>query len=326
MRRSVRTVGILVLIGLVGLAPATWAGPGDVETVHSFDPDAGELPEGITIDKRGRIFVSMTFTGELRRIDSDGSEHTVATLPTGGGFGPAGLAVDAPGNVYVGVPTFDPATQGVWKVDLSGGTTRLPGTEAIAFPNGVAFGDGGTLYVTDSIAGAVWRIAKGGSAELFAQHPLLEGDGSSGLGFPIGANGIAYRNGMLFVTNSELGRIVTVEVGSDGTAGATSELIRDPALNGADGLALDVHGDLYVAVILQSTIVRVPRDGSGITLLADGDDGLDTASSVEFGTGMAQRKTLFAVNFSIGPVFGGERTHGPGIVALNVGVPGLPQP
>ena len=35
-----------------------------------------------------------------------------------------------------------------------------------------------------------------------------------------------------------------------------------PVLFGADGIALDVHGDVFVAVNPQSTLLRVESDGS----------------------------------------------------------------
>ncbi len=327
MRRTVVGVCVLFLVGLIG--PTAWADPpstGNVETLRTYDPDAFQLPEGLAVDKRGRIYLTMTFLGELRRIDPDGSERIVATLPTGGGFGPLGLAVDAPGNVYAGVVTFDPDTHGVWKVTPSGETTRLPGSQAIAFPNGLAFGDRGTLYVTDSTGGAVWRIPKGGGAELWVQSPLLAGDGSAPLPFPVGANGITFVKNTAYVTNTELASVVAIPVGADGSPGAPVVLAQTAALGGADGVAPDVHGNLYVAVIAQSTIVRVAAGGSEISLVADGSDGLDYTSSVAFGTGLGERTTIYAVNFSVGPFFGDSRTHGPALLAVDAGVPGLPQP
>lgn len=330
MRRALVPIGVLTLLATItGPAPTALADPpgsGGIETVRTYDSAAGELPEGLTVDKRGRIYLSMTFLGELRRIDPDGSEHLVATLPTGSGFGPLGLAVDAPGNVYAGVVTFDPETHGVWRVTPSGETSRLPGSADIGFPNGVAFDDRGTLYVTDSIGGAVWRIPRGGSAEVWVQDPLITGDDSAPLPFPVGANGITYRRGTIYVTNTELASVVTIPVLPDGSAGAPALLAQDPALGGADGIALDVHGGIYVPVIAQSHIVRLTPSGDALTVIADGDDGLDFTSSVAFGTGKGERMTLFAVNFAIAEFFGETPTHGPALLAIDVGVPGLPQP
>ena len=153
MRRTF--VLFLSVVCLAVFATGAVAGPhatGEVQTLRTYDPDAGELPEGIAIDKRGRIYLSMAPLGELRRIDTDGSEHVVAQLPVGGGNGALGLAVDAPGNVYVAVHTNDPATQGVYRVTPAGDVSRLPGSEQIGFANGVAFGDGDLLDASGDLA------------------------------------------------------------------------------------------------------------------------------------------------------------------------------
>ena len=172
----------------------------------------------------------------------------------------------------------------------------------------------------------MWRIPRGGAAELWLQDPLLEGDGSSPLPFPLGANGIAYRGGVVYVANTELGRVVAIRVGTDGSPGSPRVIAQGPALVGADGLALDVHGRLYVAVASQSTIVRHDPDGSDVTTIATADDGIDFASSLAFGTRKGQRRTLYAVNFAVGPMFGFPPGAGPALLAIDAGVRGQPLP
>lgn len=298
-----------------GVADAT----NHVRTVVSFDLAAGELPEGVAVDKRGNIFVSLIApVSEIRKIRPDGMQTLLTDLPTTG-IGPLGLAVDAIGNVYVGLVSLDPATQGAYRVSPDGTAARLPGTGAIGFANGLAFDDRGTLYVTDSIAGAVWRIPQGGTAELWIQSPLLEGTGVFGTGFPIGANGIAYHRGSVIVANSEQATLVRIPVRPGGDAGVPSVMAGDPTLFGADGLALGANGDVYVAVIASSTIVRV-RAGSIVTV-ADADDGINEASSIAFGNGQAGATTLYAVNFGF---FSPAPT--PELLAIAIGVPGQPMP
>lgn len=328
-----RVLGALVTAVLAVVVPAVSAEPaaaapkddnvGQTTVVRTYNPDAFELPEGIAIDKRGRTYVTMPFIGQLRRIDGDGTEHLVASLPTGGGFGPLGIVAAPNGDLYVGVVTTDPATQGVYRVTPDGQTSRLAGTEAIGFANDLTFGAGGTIYVADSL-GKVWSIAKGGSAQLFSDSALLLGDGSAGLGFPIGANGITYRHGVVYVTNTEQASIVAIPVNGDGTAGTPTVLAQDAALGGADGVELDVHGNFYVNVIAQSTIVVVSADGSTISTLVDGGDNIDFASTSAFGTGGGNRTTLYTVNFSVGPFFGGARTFGPAVLAIETGAVGMP--
>ena len=135
--------------------------------------------------------MSLAPLGQVRKIARDGSESTLATLiPPTSAPGVLGLAVDAPGNVYAAVSTFDPATSGVYRIARDGSFVRLPGTEAIVFPNGVTLDQRGNIYVTDTILGAVWRVpAGGGPAEPWFQSPLLLGSGIFEFGFRLARTG-----------------------------------------------------------------------------------------------------------------------------------------
>jgi sugar lactone lactonase YvrE len=300
------------------LLPTGPAHAAEIETLVTFDLGAGELPEGVAIDHRGNIFVSLTApVSEIRKIAPNGEQTTLADLGLGG-FGPLGLAVDARGNVYAAANSFDPATQGVYRITPDGTATRLPGTGAIAFPNGIAFDHRGNLYVADS-TGIVWRIPRGGEAEIWSDDPLLVGDGSAGAGVPIGANGITYRTNEIVVGNTDLGTLVSIPIMPDGSAGDATVIVDDPAIFGIDGLTVDAHGTIYACVIAQSTIVRIT--GDGIETLADADDGINGASSIVFGQGSRDHKSLYGVNFG---VFSPVPT--PSLFRLPVGVPGAPQP
>ena len=85
---------------------------------------------------------------------------------------------------------------------------------------------------------------------------------------PIGANGIAYYHGNLYVTNTEKGTVVRIPVRQDGSVGVPEEWttlqeVPESPLAGAplpvmgDGVVLDVHGNLYVAVLTRSAVVRI---------------------------------------------------------------------
>ena len=176
---SCRVVAAAALpIAVAGAAVST-------TVVVDLDPALGELPEGVAVDKRGDVFFSVSPLGQVRKLDRDGSVSLLAqVVPPGSGNGTIGMAIDAPGNVYVATATFDPATSGVYKIARDGSFARLPGTGAITFPNGIALDKNGNVYVTDTIGGAVWRVpANGGSATKWFESPLLLGDGSFNFGF-----------------------------------------------------------------------------------------------------------------------------------------------
>jgi sugar lactone lactonase YvrE len=310
-----RTILAALTVATLAL-PIAPARADHVETVVTFDLAAGELPEGVAVDKRDNVYVSLIApVSEIRKITPSGKQSTLVDLNVGG-FGPLGLAVGTRGAVYAAVATFDQATQGVYRVTRDGTATRLPGTEAISFPNDVAFDRRGTLFVTDTAGGAVWRIPRGGSAELWIQDPLLEGTGDLAAGVPLGANGIALRRHAVIVSNTELGTLVRIRLRRNGTAGRLQVSAEDPALFGVDGIALARSGAVYAAVNAQNTIVRV--DGGGITTIADAGDGINGASAVAFGT-RRDRRNLFAVNFG---VFSPAPT--PSLLKIAVGERGAP--
>jgi sugar lactone lactonase YvrE len=307
-------------IAATPIAPAHAAS--DVHILVAFDESAGQNPEGIALDRVGDVFVSVSPLGDLWKIPAGSTTPQpfghVDGIVAGRDFGLLGLAVDVQGNVYGAVQSADPAANGVWRFDrTTGDATRLPGTQAIGIANGLAFDRRGNLYVTDSAAGAIWRIPRGGTASVWLQDPALTGDGSLQLGVPLGANGIAFRNGRLTVTNTERRTILSIPTWDPSAIHVVATLADNP-----DGVAMDVHGNAYVAINLEDLIVRVSPAGS-VDAIASGDP-LDFPSSVAFGTARGGRRTLYGVNFSISEIFGRPPGFGPGVFTIDVGVPGMP--
>jgi sugar lactone lactonase YvrE len=343
-----RVFVLLMIVGLVGGVFSTAAAASRTEFPDflPFDPLQGELPEGVAVDKVGNVYASFPVLGEIRKYTPDGEESVLVTFDTPGALG---LAVDAPGNVYVarGAPY-----RGVYKVDQMGDATLVPGTDAIISSNALAFDKRGNLYITETWSvdaplaeypgcdvgfgpffgpGGIWRVPRDGVAELWLRDDLLTGLCATGgaIPFPIGANGIAYRMGALFVNNTEKGAVVRIPVEVRGDPGVPEVVAVVPDLDPTpptgppflDGMALDVHGNIYVPVINQSRIVKIAPDGSTVETLATVSDGLDFPASLAFGTGKGQRQSLFVTNYAIGPP-----GAGPGLLKIDVGVPGLPLP
>lgn len=337
MRSLPKTAGLAVLV--IALVASMSGGDAAVADGHvsvrvEFNEAEGQLPEGVAVDKQGNIFVSLAPLGQLWRIAPGSDEPevfgVVPGITPGSDLGLLGLTTDARGNIYAGVQSSDPDANGVWVFDRrSGEASRIQGSEAIGIANDVAFDKRGNLYITDSALGAIWRVPKHGSLEQWlVGDPNLAGTGALGAGVPIGANGIEHHHGVLYVAVTEQFSLVAVPISPSGSPGSSEVIATFPAgdFPGApDGLAIDVRGNVYVALIAQQTIAKVDGNGN-VSDVASGDP-LDWPSSIAFGTSRGEQKTLFAVNFSIGEGFGDPVPRlGPSLVGIEVGVPGSPVP
>lgn len=323
---------LLVLVGLaagVAIVMSASAG-GHAKMVITYDGTIGELPEGIAIDQRGNMYVSLAPLGQIRKYSPQGAESVFATFDMDPeALGVLGLAVDSPGNVYAAVPSGLLETQGVWRITPDGHKERLPGSEAISFPNALAFDARGNLYVTESIdtngGGGIWRVVPGGSAEPWFHHDWLGGVPND-VAPPIGANGIVHFKGTLYVANTTKMRVVSVPILPDGSAG-TPTIVKqfEGSFDFLDGISADVHGNLYPLLIGRYELVRLNPHTGEVTTLATGEDGLHLPASLAFGTGMGNRKAVYVTNFAYDNIEG-QPINGPAIVRVEVGEPGWPLP
>jgi sugar lactone lactonase YvrE/pimeloyl-ACP methyl ester carboxylesterase len=308
------------------------AAPVGPEVVTSFDASRSELPEGIAIDSEGNTYVSLgppLFAGggfgEIWKIAPDGTLTTLAQFE--GGPPAAGLAVDASANLYYAYPSGDEATQGVYRLTPGGESQRLPGTEAIALANGLAFDPSGNLYVGDSVPGAVWRIPPGGSAKVWLEHEWLQGCPPDN---PFGANGVAFWGDALYAASTTKGLLIRIPILADGSPGEPEKIagVDDcdegfDDLDAMDGIALDSEGNIYALLVMQNKIVRIdPADGSFTTLLT-GEQGLHNPASVVFGVGEDDQTSIFFTNYAVLPPFP-PASPGPAVLKLDVGVPSVP--
>lgn len=323
--RALAIVVMLASVSSVVVAPAS-AQPEDqqqaspqqeasVETVIAFDPSAKEAPESIAIDRLGAIYLSLTATGEIRKLAPNGTQSTLATFPIGSGS-LNGLAIDQKGNIYAALASFDQTTHGVWRITPDGASQRLAPLPPNGVPNGLTFDSQGNLFVADSQLGSIWRIAQGSEqAELWLENDLLRSNLSGS--FTVGANGLKFWRGELYVSNSDKEDIIRIPVQSNGSAGTPAIYIKRLR---TDDFAFDVRGNLYAATGLDNTIMRVSPDGSRKTLLT-AEDGLDVPSAVAFGTSPNERTDLFITNVALF-----STVNRPSLLKLCVGVSGLPLP
>jgi len=153
------------------------------------------------------------------------------------------------------------------------------------------------------------------------------------------ATGPRYRSSQSSIVNTDKSLIVRVWVNPDGSPGqpevwaVLQEVPESPAFGNpipaaGDGLALDVHGNVYVTVLTRAAVVRINAgDLSQPTIAVFGSDPdaplfavLNFPNTIAFGTGKGGRQSLFVTN--IGYTNASRR----GLVKIEAGVPGIPLP
>jgi sugar lactone lactonase YvrE len=322
MNRAVWMTTLLMALAVLP-APVEAHPPdaGTLETVVAFDPSLLEMPESIEIDRQGNLYVSLSFSGEIRKIAPNGAESTVAVFPIGpplsfcgvffNAVGP--ITFDPQGNLYASVLACDPANRGVWKVSPNGATELLATTPLTGLPNGIGFYRG-DLYVADTFLGVIWRVpAEGGTAEVWLDSPLLKPPGP---GLP-GANGLQVFRNEIYVANSGQSTILNIPVKPNGTPGQVSVYAISPA--GCDDFALDVLGRVYCPTAPANTLVRLDRDGTSEVLLTAAD-GLDIPTAAIFGKKGQDRFDLYITNGAYSVL--GPSNNTPSVMRLHLGIPG----
>ena len=149
-----------------------------------------DRPQQIVVDPDGNVYFADSGNNRVRRIDTEGVVTTVAgngRAATSGDGGPAlsaavwnptGLALDDEGNLYVA----QPEDNRIRRVDTTGAIVTVAGGRAspgfsgdggpatrasFANPQGLAFDEGGNLYVADTDNRRIRVIDRGGTIRTF---------------------------------------------------------------------------------------------------------------------------------------------------------------
>src|SRR5262249_3111121 len=145
--------------------------------------------------------------------------------------------------------------------------------------NALTFDHAGNVYVSASFSGRVYRTGPaGGTPIVWAQDPAsppppadpvpqtLKPDGFP----PFGANGLQFNSdeSALFVANTANDTIV--RIANKGAVGGTPEVFTN-SINGADGLFIDEHDNIWVCANQSDEIVVVDKTGKAISKLGDFD-------------------------------------------------------
>lgn len=192
----------------------------DVRTAATFDFAAGGIPENITVNPDGSVTLSMlgscavcqrTHGPELMRISASGERTVLVTGQVGEAI--SGNARGSDGTVYYALWAPGNADRnGVYKLLADGSPQRVAALPADSGPNGLAVDPAtGTLYIADSLKGVIWSVpVSGGSATPWLTDTALAAVPTEAL--PIGANGLRFHNGALWISNFNKGTLLRVPI------------------------------------------------------------------------------------------------------------------
>ncbi|SHN36488.1 putative Ig domain-containing protein, partial [Mucilaginibacter sp. OK098] len=175
--------------------------------------------------------------------------YSSSTTTLGSGFNiPAGIAVDAAGNIYIG----DQNNNVVKKIPGGTGTPVVIGT-GFNTPDGVAVDAAGNVYVADDGNNLVKEIPVGGG-------PII----TLGSGFLQPFNVAVDAAGNVYVADRGNNAIKEIPVGG----GAVITL--GSGFTTPTGVAVDAYGNVYVADFGNSAIKEIPVGGGAPITLGSG--------------------------------------------------------
>jgi len=265
-------------------------------------------PEGIAVDPRGQVYASsFAFAPVANVCVLDARGRLLRKIPVAAGAtGSAALL----GMLYVAgeglyVADFADGTAGhgrLLRIDRRGRVATV--TEGFTAPNAIARDDAGNLYVSDSFEGTVTRLRPDGSGKVvWAQDPLLATQGQP----PFGANGAAFDAAQehLYLANTGDDTVLRIPVKPDGSAGPVAVFARGAeldarfgtshSLDGADGIAFDVDGNLWVCANQANEIQVLSPEGEIVARYRGaGADALDFPASLVF-----RERLLYVTNLSL---------------------------
>ncbi len=166
-----------------------------------------------------------------------------------------------------------------------------------AIPNYAAWGPDNALYVTDYAQPVLWRIPPGGGQPVeWLRDPRLDGGEFGATGLELSGDArtllvaVQSQAGSGLLTNASTGRLFTVPIQPDGSAGPMEQLWESQPGDGPDGFGIAKSGAIYMSLLASNQLAVIEPDGRERerfpALPGSGDNGspvpFDAPSNVSF--------------------------------------------
>jgi sugar lactone lactonase YvrE len=302
-----------------------------VDTNGMITTVAGSLnnPAGVTVDALGNLIIADSGDERVGEVNPSGMISSIAGDGTNGYTGDGGLATDASlnypasatedaaGNIFIA----DAGNNVVRKVTTNGMITTAagngtnlyagdggPATNAsLFFPQGVTVDPAGNLFIADSGNDVVRRVGTNGVITTVAGGGTLTGNGivatNSRLNYPAGVALDALGN--LFIAdygNNVVRRVNTngiiTTVAGGGILSGNGIAATNASVNGPEGVAMDIYGNLFVATP-GSNVVRKVTNTRGPVLALSHVTALDSGGYRVVITGAGGSVTSSVVNLMV---------------------------
>ena len=284
--RKVNTSGIISTIA--GYGTAGFSGDGGAATAAKLN-----FPAGVAVDRSGNVFIADTRNNRIRMITASGTISTVAGSDSSGYGGDGGPAITAKlsqpnnvttdtfGNMYIA----DGYNYRIRKVNASGIIHTIAGIGSFGYtgdggaatsakiysPFGITV-DEGNVYFADYDNNRVRKIDTGGIITTVAGNglSLYSGDGGPATAAGMHPRGVAYRNGVLYVsdyTNFRVRKVCNFPVagtiaGAASVCAATTITLTDTASGG-----VWISSNNTIATVNSSGVVFGAGAGSDTIIL-----------------------------------------------------------